>query len=500
SPRIKSRQIWQHLTEALIWHRILLHKQLNHQKQHDTRRRLTDQRGRNFRAWILQPQRLNLKPLLDKNGAMKIADDGNLVVVNGQNETVWSTNVPLKLNNSVALLLKTGDLVLSSNSNRSNLYWESFNNPTDTYLPDMRVRVNPSSGENRAFIPWKSENDPSPGRYSLGIDSIGTLEIVIWEGDMKKWRSGPWNSVIFTGIPVMYLARNTIHAFKLSSPPERDGSVYLTYAPLNSSDLLRFQIRFDGVLEQFRWNKSAKNWTSLLLKPSMECERYNRCGNNSLCGDSRYGNFGKCSCIDEFEQLNRNQWDGGDFSGGCKRIVPLYCGHSLLADKQDRFRVLSGMKLPDFGSVVSLKNSETCKDVCVRDCSCNAYEFESGVGCMIWKENLVDLQDYMLNGTNLYIHFADSKQNTVRFWIVVIMAPSVCILVAVFVGLRLRKSVKRRAEKIEKLGNYGMMDRLPLLQTLESATRLLRMNCEDVCTLVYYASKITQTIGHALLP
>ena len=73
--------------------------------------------------------------MTDHNRALKIAGDGNLLVVDGQNNTVWSTNVPPKLNNTVAVLLETGDLVLSSDLDRSNRYWESFNNPTDTFYP-----------------------------------------------------------------------------------------------------------------------------------------------------------------------------------------------------------------------------------------------------------------------------------------------------------------------------------------------------------------------------
>ncbi|CAF1838145.1 unnamed protein product [Brassica oleracea var. botrytis] len=130
--------------------------------------------------WVANRER----PLTDHNRALKIAGDGNLLVVDGQNNTVWSTNVPPKLNNTVAVLLETGDLVLSSDLDRSN-------------------RVDPSRGENHAFIPWKSENKLSPGRYSLGTDPMGAPEIVIWEGETRKWQSGPWDSVIFTGIPDM---------------------------------------------------------------------------------------------------------------------------------------------------------------------------------------------------------------------------------------------------------------------------------------------------------
>ncbi|KAL1188311.1 putative G-type lectin S-receptor-like serine/threonine-protein kinase [Cardamine amara subsp. amara] len=371
------------------------------------------------------------KPLSDNNGALKIADDGNLVVVNGENETVWSTNVKPESNNTVAVLLETGDLVLSSDSDRNDLYWESFNNQTDTFLPGMRFRVNPSIGENRAFVPWKSENDPSPGRYSLGVDPIGALEIVIWEGEARKWRSGPWNSQIFTGIPDMFRNTNYINGFKLSSPPDPDGSVYFTYVPSDSSDLLRFTIRFDGIIDQFRWNKDAKNWTLLQVKPGRECERYNRCGNYSVCDDSKEFDSGKCSCIDGFEPVYRNQWNARNFSGGCKRSVPLSCG--LVADKEDGFKELERMKVPDFGSVVSLKNSETCEDLCARDCSCNAYAHIEGIGWMIWTGDLIDMEHFEHGGNSINIRLAgselDGKQKS-KLWFIILS-----VLGAFFLGL-----------------------------------------------------------------
>ncbi|WZZ28058.1 hypothetical protein YC2023_011459 [Brassica napus] len=349
------------------------------------------------------------KPLSDHNGAIKLADDGNLLVVDGKNNTVWSTNVPPKLNNTVAVLLETGDLVLCSDSDRDTRYWESFNNPTDTFLPGMRVRVNPSIGENHAFIPWKSETDPSPGRYSMGIDPFGAIEIVIWEGETRKWRSGPWNSAIFTGVPDMFHFTNYIHGFKLSSPPDPDGSVFLTYVPSNKDDLSRFRIRFDGIVKQLRWNRDARNWTSLQVKPSKECEKYNRCGNYSVCNDSKDFDSGKCSCIYGFEPAYQNQWNKGNFSGGCKRRVSLNC-----SDKVDGFRVLKGMKVPDFGSVVSLNKSGTCKEVCVRDCSCKAYEVVPGIGCMIWTRDLIDMEHFEHGGNSINIRLAASEIDFLR--------------------------------------------------------------------------------------
>ncbi|KAG5415335.1 hypothetical protein IGI04_002902 [Brassica rapa subsp. trilocularis] len=392
-------------------------------------------------VWVANRER----PLSDHNGAIKLADDGNLVVVDGKNNTVWSTNVPPKLNNTVAVLLKTGDLVLSSDSDRDTRFWESFINPTDTFLPGMRVRVNPSSGENHAFIPWKFETDPSPGRYSMGIDPFGAIEIVIWEGETRKWRSGPWNSAIFTGVPDMFHFTNYIHGFKLSSPPDPDGSVFLTYVPSNKDDLSRFRIRFDGIVEQLRWNRDARNWTSLQVKPSKECEKYNRCGNYSVCNDSKDFDSSKCSCIYGFEPAYQNQWNNGNFSGGCIRRVPLNC-----SDKVDGFRVLKGMKVPDFGSVVSLNQSGTCKDVCMRDCSCKAYEVVPGIGCMIWTRDLIDMEHFEHGGNSINIRLAASEiggtKEISQFWIIIFstigaLMFGLCCL-CIWILWRFRKRVK----------------------------------------------------------
>ncbi|CDY32376.1 BnaA03g60620D [Brassica napus] len=245
----------------------------------------------------------------------------------------------------------------------------------------------------------------------------------------------------------MFRVTNYIHGFKLSSPPDPDGSVFFTYVPSNKDDLLRFRIRFDGIVEQLMWNRDARNWTSLQVKPSKECEKYNRCGNYSVCNDSKDFDSGKCSCIFGFEPAYRNQWNKGNFSGGCKRRVSLNCSQSLFAKKEDGFRVLKGMKVPDFGSVVSINNSETCKDVCLRDCSCNAYEVVPGIGCMIWTRDLVDMEHFEYGGNNVNIRLAASEIGgkkeiwIISFSIVGAFMLGLCCL-CIWVLWKFRKNVK----------------------------------------------------------
>ena len=88
-------------------------------------------------------------PLFDKKGVLLFGEDGNLMVVDGNNTKVWSSNASIISANTTAMLHDTGNLILSSNDGKN--HWESFNDPTDTFLPGMRVQVNAEIGENRTL-------------------------------------------------------------------------------------------------------------------------------------------------------------------------------------------------------------------------------------------------------------------------------------------------------------------------------------------------------------
>ncbi|KAE8670576.1 hypothetical protein F3Y22_tig00112123pilonHSYRG00003 [Hibiscus syriacus] len=44
-------------------------------------------------------------------------------------------------------------------------------------------------------------------------------------------------------------------------------------------------------------------------------------------------------------------------------------------------------------------NMDACRSSCLGNCSCTAYAFVSGIGCMIWQEDLVDLHRFEQAGT-----------------------------------------------------------------------------------------------------
>ena len=77
-------------------------------------------------------------PLNDSSGVLTISEDGNLVVLDGKKEILWSSNVINSVANSSAQLLNSGNLVLREKTTGS-IIWESFQLPCDTLLPNMKI-------------------------------------------------------------------------------------------------------------------------------------------------------------------------------------------------------------------------------------------------------------------------------------------------------------------------------------------------------------------------
>jgi hypothetical protein len=43
------------------------------------------------------------------------------------------------------------------------------------------------------------------------------------------------------------------------------------------------------------------------------------------------------------------------------------------------------------------------------NCSCLAYAYETGIGCMSWARNLIDTQKFSRAGVDLYVRVASSE-------------------------------------------------------------------------------------------
>ncbi|KAI9083689.1 hypothetical protein K1719_034390 [Acacia pycnantha] len=110
-------------------------------------------------------------PLIDSSGILTISENGNLVVLNGQKQVVWSTNVSHIASNSSAQLLDSGNLFLADGITGA-FVWQSFLHPSNTFLQGMELISNTKTGEKVQLTSWESPSDPSNGKFSSVLKSV----------------------------------------------------------------------------------------------------------------------------------------------------------------------------------------------------------------------------------------------------------------------------------------------------------------------------------------
>ncbi|CAN4102817.1 unnamed protein product [Withania somnifera] len=149
-------------------------------------------------------------PLTSRTGILKVIEPGILVLLNGTNNVVWSTNTSSSVHNPVAQLLDSGNLVVKkAGDGNFNFLWQSFDHPTNTLLSGMKLGWNFITGREVYLSSWKSEEDPAPGDCTYRFDPFGYPQNFVRKGSEVTYRSGPWNGLRFGGaantrVPIFY--------------------------------------------------------------------------------------------------------------------------------------------------------------------------------------------------------------------------------------------------------------------------------------------------------
>nr|POE62310.1 g-type lectin s-receptor-like serine/threonine-protein kinase [Quercus suber] len=89
-------------------------------------------------------------------------------------------------------LLDTGNLVareVNSNGSIGRWLWESFDHPTDTLLPGMKLGVNHKTGRNWSLTSWLASDDPASGAFTLEWEPK-TSRLIIKLRGVPYWSSG----------------------------------------------------------------------------------------------------------------------------------------------------------------------------------------------------------------------------------------------------------------------------------------------------------------------
>ncbi|KAH0459763.1 hypothetical protein IEQ34_012577 [Dendrobium chrysotoxum] len=347
-------------------------------------------------------------PITAQNATLFLTTDGNILITagnvnSGGIKTVWSTNTSGVKIPSLKLL-DSGNLVLTDGGSNA-IIWESFDYPSDTLLPNMKLGLDLRRHLEKDLISWKSPDDPSPGWYTFGLHHTGSSELVLRNGSNIEYRTGPWTGVAWSGSP--HVSEDHFICSFVVQPDE----VFYIYEKVNTSAMSITSVDPSGRLQRLVW--LGGQWKLYFTLQEDNCDRYGTCGEFGICNvDYPEGN---CKCLQGFEPRTMVDWTLKDYSGGCKRRTALTCSGG-----GDGFVKVSAVKPPDTENVTAVAGLgvEDCGALCLGKCSCVAYVVLGG-NCVWWVGQLMDMKQFSQGtqgGVDLYLRLAaadlDSAEST----------------------------------------------------------------------------------------
>ena len=200
---------------------------------------------------------------------LELSNDGRLVLFASSGLAVWSTDstssVP-PLNSTVAILGDDGNLVIIERSN-SNLdkeekkIWQSFDHPTDTWLPGAKFGYDKDAGIKTVLRSWKDANNPATGLFSIEVHQVlpyfSKVQMLLKSGsdESKFWFYENENDINFAFI------------YGCSSINYSNSYNMVAYFSRPSSCLVRYVLDTLGNLKQLiRWNGNDFDLTTTLAR------------------------------------------------------------------------------------------------------------------------------------------------------------------------------------------------------------------------------------------
>ncbi|KAJ1272966.1 hypothetical protein BS78_06G243700 [Paspalum vaginatum] len=397
-------------------------------------------------------------PLNNTSGVLvMMGSKASLRLLDGSGQAAWSSNSTSSAPAvAVAQLLDSGNLVVRDQSSGAVL-WQSFDHPSNTLLAGMRLGKDPRTGAEWSLTSWRAPNDPTPGDCRRVMDTRGLPDCVSWQGSVKKYRTGPWNGLWFSGVPEM-ASYSELFSNQVVVRPDEVAYIFNGTAGAPFSRLVLNEV---GVLQRLAWDPASRVWNVFAQAPRDVCDDYAMCGAFGLCNVNTASTL-FCSCVLGFSPVNPTQWSMRESGGGCRRNAPLECGNGTTTDG---FMVVRGVKLPDTdNTTVDMGVTvEQCRERCLANCSCVAYAAADiraggdGSGCVMWTNYIIDVR-YVDRGQDLYVRLAKSElasdKNMDEVKIVLPVAASLLVLAAAGMylvwicrlrGRRLNKDIQKKA-------------------------------------------------------
>ncbi|XP_073149387.1 G-type lectin S-receptor-like serine/threonine-protein kinase At4g03230 [Henckelia pumila] len=354
-------------------------------------------------------------PLTDTSGVFGMADDGSVKLWNRDKLFCNVSDVTNSGNlNRTLKLLDSGNLLLFDGESSGTRLWQSFDHPTDTFLPGMRM-------DGKGLISWISPSDPATGDYTFLQDQN---VFIIQNKSTVYWRSHDAGSLkIYNDMP-NYVDQMVSGLHQTAGELRANTTTFIsfnfsTHALYISDSVTRFMMNTSGMIQYFEGDVNG-GWSLQWSEPNDSCKVYELCGKLANC-DSRHQPI--CQCLPGFKPQSKKDWDLGRYSEGCVKEESVSCQDD--ADIMKQFLTLPVMKVDSINAQrfdIAGKNT-TCERECLSDCKCSAYlsrsdnstSRETGANhlyCWIWTEDLSNLQIGKNRGDNwISIRAPESMRN-----------------------------------------------------------------------------------------
>lgn len=282
-----------------------------------------------------------------------------------------------------ATLLDSGNFVVNSNESLAPL-WQSFDHPTDTLLPGMKI------GKNLILSSWLRDDDPAPGSFTLEWDP-SEAEFLVRRRGQLYWRSGELkyyhdeegkSRVELDNFSFVRDAFNFYFNFTNDEEGNLIFSVIPLPAPFPTQNVISgWKLDDDG-------NIIDIDRTGAIAMPSLCYSNYYTQGPGAIRG---------CAAREQPECRNEHQ----------------------------KFTLKSGDFRPDKGVLEQIHDSNSslslsdCMEACWNDCECAAYTTGT-TGCLYWKGKDLEFVQSVA-GTSVQKYFLeDASTGLVRLMVLLL--------------------------------------------------------------------------------
>ncbi|KAI3762927.1 hypothetical protein L1987_53369 [Smallanthus sonchifolius] len=340
------------------------------------------------------------KLIIDVHGKFSILSSGGTVVD-------LYTPAPLIACNVSAKLLDTGNLVLRElhpDGSVKRVLWESFDYPTDTLLPGMKLGINHKTGHRWSLTSWVNDKLPVPGSFELTGDPNGTSQLVIIKGGNVHQMSGPWRNGEFLNTNKMSFGSD-VRLYYVSNETEQSFT-YLT--------------------------KSYDAFPDLLMSESGDLE-----GSTLSSGIFCALSSSPVHAETKFEMLK------------CREDYIFYMG------KDFHFQTISYIYREEF-EYHNLTLYD-CKRLCWNNCSCASYSYatKNRTGCKTYGKMLYTINPVETDLQIEYYTFHDrGKKKKKWFWLIIGVGSLATVLSCYFIYKKLH--LRGKAKKIQKLLSHRL--------------------------------------------